>query len=308
MIVWPILGIVLLLLLAADVFVTVFHPQGHGGPVNRTQNRLVWTLFRTLGVRGDGSMRRGWLALAGPLLAVLTPTGWVLLLVAGYALIFYPWIHDFLVSPGHLRVGWAEALYYSGYTAATLGFGDVIADAVPLRLLTVTEALSGFALLSASLTYVLSVYQEHGRMTTLAMQIDSRLPPPAGASARSPSHAASWGEWMTDTSGSLLHVQQAHARYPILHFFWSSQRGMALPVQVGALLGLRRELEECGGDGDSAPGYQPGLHSLGCALDGYLTEVDRHFVPDGFEPDRAENVQQDAEAVQRRLLRYMRYA
>ena len=89
--------------------------------------------------------------MGGPFLAVLTPPAWALIVVAGFALIFYAWIEGFLVSPGSLRAPWAEVLYYSGFSAATLGTGDVLADLPALRLLTILEGLSGFALLSASL-------------------------------------------------------------------------------------------------------------------------------------------------------------
>lgn len=83
-------GILVLLLLLVDAFGTVFHPQGRGGALHRVQNRAVWALFRAVGRRGDGTPRDGWLALAGPTLAVLTLVVWVLLLVGGFALIYGP--------------------------------------------------------------------------------------------------------------------------------------------------------------------------------------------------------------------------
>ncbi|CAN5255201.1 hypothetical protein BH24PSE2_BH24PSE2_07970 [soil metagenome] len=48
-------GIAVLALLFADVFLTVFHAQGHGGPLSRVQNRTIWALFRTAGARAAGA-------------------------------------------------------------------------------------------------------------------------------------------------------------------------------------------------------------------------------------------------------------
>lgn len=76
-----------------------------------------------------------------------------------------------MVSPGALRAPWTEALYYSGMAAATLGTGDIVPDLPALRLLAVMEALSGFALLSASLSYIMAIYNENGRKTTLAAEL-----------------------------------------------------------------------------------------------------------------------------------------
>lgn len=143
-------GIVLLTLVGVDVLLTVFHPEGHGGPLTRRQNRLVWSVWKRSAPAG--ARRDRWLALGGPLLSVLTPAVWALLLIVGYALIYYPWIEGFLASPGSLRASWAEALYFSGVSATTLGTGDVVPDAILPRLLSTVQALSGFALLSSSLS------------------------------------------------------------------------------------------------------------------------------------------------------------
>ncbi len=54
---WVLLGTVLLVALTIDVFITVFYPEGHGGPISRWQNRLTWWASRAvrdqMGHRGD---------------------------------------------------------------------------------------------------------------------------------------------------------------------------------------------------------------------------------------------------------------
>lgn len=306
----PALGVALLVSLVVDVFSTVFSARGLGGPVNRRQNRALWTLFRGFGTRGDGSVRSEWLALAGPVMVVTTVGVWVLWLVVGFALIYYPWIESFLVSPGTVRTPVLEVLYYSGYTAATLGFGDVVADAEALRLLAPVEALGGFALLSASVTYFLAVYRELIRKEALAAWIDSHF----GSHERYGSPAVRDGEeggrevlarWSESLSGSLSEVLLAHFQYPVLHYFRASKTWRSLPVQLGRLLDLRglvRDADES--QPLAALARHPSYVALQDALEKYLREVDELFT--GGLPDASEREGRDPLGLaHRRLMDYM---
>lgn len=293
----PLIGIGLLCLLGADVFLTVFHAQGRGGPVNRMQKRLLWGVFRRLGVRRGGEPRAALLALGAPASVVITLTLWVAVLVVGYALIFYPYVGDFRVSPENLRTPWTEALYFSGYTAATLGFGDLVPDREVLRLLAPLEAFSGFALLSVSVTYLLAIYRELISMQTLAtniagyfraVDVRAELFPDKG-------HRDAVARWTEGVNSQLLHVLQAHHQYPILHYFRPSDTDLALPVQLGRLLELR-DLT-----------VHPSLASLKDSLQTYLNEVSRVFVPRSISFAAENAACDDTEQAHRRLLRYMRY-
>ena len=271
-------GVALLILLAADVFSTVFHPEGHGGPLTRAQAHLVWKFWRSVAPQRE-TARNTWLSFGGPILAILTPATWALILVCGFALIFYPWIMGFLVSPGSLRAPWSEALYFSGFAAATLGTGDVVPDLPVLRLLTVVEALCGFALLSASLSYILAIYRENGRKVTLASELALHYAlqneqPDAGWTA---DHL-----WLKGVARELLHVTNAHAQYPILHYFRPKNDSSSLTLQIAPLLAEAGEFR----DAD-----EPAAALVAAAVDRYVEAADARFVPDavrarGHVPDR----------------------
>jgi hypothetical protein len=279
----PLLGGAILLLLLADVFLTVFHPQGRGGPLTHWQNRAVWTSFRRLGRRADS-----WLSFAAPAMAVLTVLVWVVLLVGAFALIVYPWIGSFLVSPGSLRVRWIEALYYSGYTAATLGFGDLVPDAEPLRLLAPIEAFLGFAILSASITYLSSVFRELVSMHTLAVNISGYFNAAAETTLESAgdSQRQAFARWAEGVNTSLLHALQAHFQYPILHYFRPTDEERALPPQLEHLLAVRRQLR--GDDGAASAGLRdhPSVRSLVGSVERYLKTVEEYFIPEDFAVDQ----------------------
>lgn len=276
---FPLAGLAVLLLLGMDVFITVFHPAGHGGPLTRRQNGLVWALWRRV-APGERRRRDEWLALGGPALAVLTPIIWAVVLVAGFALIYYPSMERFLVSPGALRAHWLEALYYSGYAAATLGTGDVVPDVPALRLLTVFEAFSGFALLSASLSYIFAIYRENGRKTTLASELSLR--DEAEGSGRVARIGAERDEWLEDVARELLHVTGSHSQYPILHYFRPSDPNSSLTLQLGALVRMAEsDGRSIGESADSTEAPKPGEVLVLGALNRYLEAADRRFVRGG---------------------------
>lgn len=307
MLLLPGLGSLLVLLLASDVFLTVFHSRGRGGPVSRRHNRLLWAMLRRL---ARGSHSPALLSLGGPVMVVATIAMWVLLLVTGFALIFYPWVATFLVSPGSLRTPWAEALYYSAYTAATLGFGDVVANSEALRLITTLEAFGGFALLSVSMTYFLSVYRQLIVMQSLAADISGLFasggPERVVDFAREEGHEV-LARWSEQLSRGLSTVLLSHFQYPVLHYFWAKKPSRALPVQLGPLLGLRRLVLEADSPPMNTFAVHPSFRALEHALEEYLGEVDSLFIPKRFGFGDGPKAGDDVEQAHGRLLAYMRY-
>ena len=308
MLLLPVVGAALLAVLAWDVFFTVFHSQGRGGPLNRRLSRGIWSLVRGAGGRRGAAPREGVLTLGGPLIVVVTLALWMLLLVVAFALVYYPWIGGFLLSPGELRAPWLEALYYSAYTAATLGLGDLIADSPALRIVTVLEAFGGFALLSVSVTYFLAVYREVIAMRSLAADVSGlcrRGEEQVIDYAREEGREA-LARWCEHLSSALSRVLLAHFQYPVLHYFRAEQRARALPVQVGALLDLRRRIEAEPAESPLARFRRhPSYLALCDALEAYLHDVDVLFTPGG---DRSSHVHGDVAAgAHRRLLTYMMY-
>lgn len=303
------LGVALVLLLFVDVFVTVLHPRGRGGPVTWLLGRGVWRTFRTLGATGDGSARGGLLSYSAPVQIVVTITTWIALLVGGFALIYSPWIDVFYYGSSKPEPSWAEALYYSGYVGSTLGLGDVIASRTALRLLTPIQAFTGFALLTATLSYVLSTYSSAVRMHQLASSLSSYSSgvDPLGRQLGD-THVEALTRYLDQVSGELAYTTQAHYQYPILHYFRPVEHSRALQAQLGFLLDLRRAIY--GADRSTPLGglrEHPSFLSLKRALEQFFGMVDRYFLPDRFGGARADGGSGDTERVHARQLRYMGY-
>lgn len=297
----PLLGVLVLVLLFADVLVTVFHPHGRGGPFNRRQNRVGWSLVRRFAVVPGAAPRTRALSFFGPVLAVLTISVWATLLVIGFALIYAPWIDTFPSSPDAARSAWADPIYYSGFVASTLGLGDVVPPTPSLRLLTVAEALAGFILIPVSVTYVLAVYRELGTATSLALDISGYLGVGIGERVAQAQGAEGlrMEAWADATARDLFRVTQAHSQYPILHYFYSADGVEVLLVQVGQLLRYLEAMERSG--------TAVGLHALRAAVARYVRVINDNVVPEGFEPVEVAEDDEEPEAMESRFERVQRY-
>lgn len=296
-------GAALILLLLSDVFFTVLHPHAHGGPVNRVLMRAIWGAFRGLAGALRGEPRGRWLSLGGPVMSAALLLSWAALLVTGFALIYgaFPasFTHTQWVSP----LGWADAFYFSGVAATTLGMGDVLVEPGWLRGLVVLEALLGFMLISTSAAYILAIYSAQGAASAFAVRVWGAVGDDAEAGVRRlVADLDSADDWADSTARGLAGVTNDHSQYPILHYFRPPDERQAVVPQVGALLLLFQLLEE-------RPGWErshPGLVTLHNALGRYLVEVSRRFARrTGIEV--AENDEHEWVKRHRQALRHLGY-
>jgi hypothetical protein len=100
--------------------------------------------------------------------------GWVASLAIGWALVYWPYLPERFLSQTGLdpqaQNGFPDALYLSLVTVSTLGYGDIVPTAGLFRMLAPLETLMGFGLLTAGLTWVLSIYPALTRRRSLAQQ------------------------------------------------------------------------------------------------------------------------------------------
>jgi len=163
-------GALLVLGALQDVFQTLLHP---GGVAHIAPNvfRGLWRAGRRIGPRATG--------LAGPLGFVVTLVIWAGAVLLGWALIYWPHLPEgFLLTSGldpALHGGPLDAVWVSGVTLTTVGFGDITAEETPLRLAQVAEAIIGFALITAGISWVLSIYPALSRSRALAGRVESML-------------------------------------------------------------------------------------------------------------------------------------
>lgn len=171
-------GAALVLFVLRDVFHTLWHPTSHGG-LSRLVMTGLWRLSASVASRRRAS------GLAGPIAMVAVVAVWALTVVVGWALIYWPHMPQaFTYTAGLLPAehsSFTDALYISLVNVSTLGLGDIAPTEGWLRILAPLEALVGFALLTATVSWTLGIYPALARRRALALRLShlSRTHPTA---------------------------------------------------------------------------------------------------------------------------------
>src|ERR1700755_806516 len=127
-------GAVLLALIIFDVYATVLHLSARYGPLGESRTRSAWRMARALSFRLSRANRHRLLNMVGPLLLPLLIVVYIVLLVLAFALVYYPHMPSgFHFSVPHPEAGWIDAVYFSGCTLTTIGYGDIGAREAPIR-------------------------------------------------------------------------------------------------------------------------------------------------------------------------------
>jgi voltage-gated potassium channel Kch len=244
-IVWTALGVALVLLALRDIFDVLFHPLGRGMIARRVVRGVAWTARhlprgpRTIGL------------LAGPIGYVAVVGTWAGLLALGWALIFLPQLpqgfnFDSALDPAH-HSGFIDALYISLVNLTSLGYGDISPASSLLRILGPVETMFGLGLLTASISWLISIYGSISRRDSLAHGV--RLAKEA---------EERMGERLADADPELLETMLAGfaeqlirsrrdvIHFPITHYFRTEDEERALAGLLPFLSDLAGEAAEEG--------------------------------------------------------------
>lgn len=158
-------GVILIAIALNDVFHTLLRPASTGR-LTTLVFRATWSLSR----------RRRRLTAGGPLTILATIAVWIVLVTLGWALVYLPHIPAGFSYSGVDPADYSpflESLTYSLVALTTLGLGDVVPAEPLIRLLSPLEALTGFALLSASVSWFMQVCPALARRRALAVELTS---------------------------------------------------------------------------------------------------------------------------------------
>jgi len=164
-------GLVLVLLALRDAFLTILHPDRDGG-LSRWLNRAIWHACIRL-ARLRPTRRHAVLGMAGPTMVLGDILLWMLLPIAGYALAYWPFLATEFRAADGIVGGLGDALYLSGTTFTTLGYGDVTPVRGFWKAVAISEAVSGFLIMGVSVAYILAVFEGVDRRDALALQVYS---------------------------------------------------------------------------------------------------------------------------------------
>jgi hypothetical protein len=280
-ILWNAAGFVCIAVALHDVFHTLFHPAGRGAMSDWLAG-FVWKIVRAL-----SHNKRERITLAGPF-AILTIIGiWVALIVFGFAFIYRPYIAgQFTVAPGldpAKHRSFLDALNVSIGGLMTLS-GDILTKSRVLRLAIGSEAIIGFGLLTASVSWLLSIYPVLERRRTVAHELTLLHNAESRSGIRIielPSDEAQ--EILWGLAAEISSLRNDLTQFPITYYFHSGDEHSGL---AGALPYVADLAENA-----SRPQMSPSVRMAGIALGGaihdYLEYVAETFLDMPLDDKRA---------------------
>ena len=268
------LGVFLVGFALQEVFRDLFHPT-MTGTLSDYMGRAIFRLFRR---------SRSSLSLAGPLALIVVIVGWALLLGVGFALIYWSDFPDGFQSPAGSAPEAGHAFWrmvsFSFEAMTTLGAADLIPKADWLRILMPFEALIGFALVTASVSWIVLLYPALARMRTLARRawILARAERKTGVEFVS----AGVEYLLEDLALAVVRTRVDFIHFPIIYYFHAEHRQSSLAEAVSHLA----RFAAIGSQPECPARVRVAAWTLRTALDDLASVLAKRFVrAESNEPD-----------------------
>jgi voltage-gated potassium channel Kch len=233
-------GAVLVLLLVTDVFQSVLLPRAptFRYRISAQASRAVWPHVRRYANAryGDPVKREEFLGIYAPLALLGFIVIWVGGLVVGFAAIFYG-----LREQVRGVENYGDALYFSGTTLLTIGFGDIVPAHGPARFVSLLAGASGLGVVAVTTAFLFQLFGSFQQREVFVVALSSRAgSPPSGVTlleTYARLHVADGlgplFESGIDWTAALL---ESHLAYPVLGYFRSSHDNESWVATLGALL------------------------------------------------------------------------
>lgn len=232
-------GWVMIAFVLRDAFETMILPRRLNGRFRFTRVYFqgIWPVWSAAAVRLRGRRRESALSLFGPLSMLLLFVLWAVILIGGFACVYWS-LGSPLQSSEPLR-GFGMDVYLSGVTLLTIGIGGAVPHTAFARVLAVAEGGLGLGFIAIIISYLPVLYAGFSRRETSISMLDARAGSPPSASELLRRHAgaldelqtylAEWERW----SAELL---ESHISYPVLGYFRSQHVNQSWVAALGSIL------------------------------------------------------------------------
>lgn len=235
-----VLGAALLAFVLWDIFQSVVVPRPTPGRLRIARYVIppTWRLWRWLGLRTRTGLARDWLlGLYAPGAAILLFGMWILVIVFADGLMLWALRGEISPSPG----SFADAVYFAGTSALTIGYGDIVANGAVSRIVVLFAAATGLGVVALVITFLFSLFGSYQRREILVVTLSARAKSPPSAVTLLETYARldlvdelrslfrEWEQWSAE-------VLDSHVAYPLLGYFRSSHDNVSWISAVGAVL------------------------------------------------------------------------
>lgn len=264
------LGAGLVMAALRDLFHTLWHPTRRGG-VSRLVMTALWRMAQHFPARRRAA------GLVGPLAMVIVVGWWACAVILGWALIYWPHMPGSFAFGSGLKAAQhgdlLDSLYLSLVTVATLGFGDIVPAENWLRVAAPLEALVGFALLTATVSWVLEIFPALTRRRVLAI----RLALLRSSKPSTPQLDCALGASLLESLATdVVRVRVDLTQYAEAYYFHDGEDHTSLAATIGYAVELAQR-----GRAAQRPDVCLAATMLDGALEDLATVIDQQFLRTG---------------------------
>jgi hypothetical protein len=235
-------GLAVVVLVLSDIFQSVIVPRAVGRRfrISFYVWRAIWQRWPSISWRlhpRNEDAREESLAVFAPFTLVLLLIVWASCMIVGFGFVF--WGLRAGISPPLHSLG--DALYFSGTTMLTVGFGDFVGRTPVPRFFSVIAAISGLSVFSIVTAYLFLLFASFQTREAFVVMVGARAgAPPSGVNLLA---IAAYSETrddlprvMIDAQRWAAQVMESHLAYPVLAFFRSSHDYESWVGTLGTLL------------------------------------------------------------------------
>lgn len=228
-----VVGTSLLLLAISDFATTAFVPTGEGR-ITAVVGRSVYRLMLWLSGKNG---RNPQLNLIGLIVIFTIITIWIVLLWAGFSMIYVSDQNSVLVGSNKAPTDTFEKIYHVGYTLSTLGIGDYVPGSNFWRVFTSFVSFIGLVTITMSITYLVPVISNAIQKRSLSLQISSlgETPEEIVINSYDGKDFSEAGSALSTLAGEIFLYTQNQVAYPILHHMHSSNPSENIVLKIAAL-------------------------------------------------------------------------
>ena len=217
-------GALLMLLVLADVFLTVLYARADAGIISPRVSRFVWLAFKHLS-KPFTNCRGRILSFCGPTILVMYVLVWTFSLAVGAGLVIHPKLGTSVRAVSEdTRTDLITAVYAGSSSIAIVGVSNYSPETASFRMLFLFNSLVGLSMISLTLTYLMQVYSALNRRNVFALDIQL-IAKEKGDAAELIASVGPEGKFETGYTNlfqlaeQMTQSKESHHFYPVLFYF-----------------------------------------------------------------------------------------